>query len=113
MEDYNQYERIELIPPGQVLLTEFMEPVNITGNRLAIDLGISPSHIYMLIHGKRPITVDTAIRLATYFKNSVQFWLNLQTSYDIERSERSGKYAKIAAMVRSAPEAPGMHTVSA
>jgi addiction module HigA family antidote len=108
MEDYTQYERIKLIPPGQVLLTEFMEPVNISGNRLAIDLGISPSHIYMLIHGKRPITVDTAIRLATYFKNSVQFWLNLQIAYDIELSERTGKYAKIAATVRPAPEISDM-----
>jgi len=97
------YKKIELISPGQVLLTEFMEPRNITGNRLAIDLGLSPSHVYMLIHGKRQITVETAIRLAAYFENSVQFWLNLQSAYDIEVCERTGKYAKIASLVRPSP----------
>jgi addiction module HigA family antidote len=95
-----EYERMALIPPGRVLYTEFMEPRNLSGNRLAIDLGISPSHAYMLIQGKRPITVETAIRLATYFGNSVRFWLNLQAAYDVELSERTGKYAKIAATVR-------------
>jgi addiction module HigA family antidote len=100
MEDYAQYECIPSIPPGQILLTEFMKPRNLSGNRLAISLGISSSHMYMILNGKRAISLDTAIRLATYFGNSVQFWLNLQSAYDIEIFERTGKYAQIAASVR-------------
>jgi addiction module HigA family antidote len=102
MENYTLYERIDPIHPGLVLLTEFMEPGNISGNRLAIALGISSSHMYMILNGKRAISVDTAIRLATYFGNSVQFWLNLQSAYDIEISERTGKYAQIVSSVRPA-----------
>jgi addiction module HigA family antidote len=81
-----------------------MEPANISGSRLAIGLGISSSHMYMILNGKRAISVDTAIRLATYFGNSVQFWLNLQSAYDIEIFERTGKYAQIAASVRPAAQ---------
>jgi len=99
-----EYEKLEPIAPGQILLTEFMEPRHITSDRLAIDLGLSASHVDMLIQGRHHITVETAIRLATYFGNSVQFWLNLQNAYDLELSERTGKYAEIAALVlRPAP----------
>jgi addiction module HigA family antidote len=108
MENYTQYERIAPISAGQVLLTEFMEPRNISGNRLAIDLGISSSHMYMILNGKCAISVDTAIRLATYFGNSVQFWLNLQSAYDIEISERTGKYARIASSVRPVSNEPAL-----
>lgn len=100
MEEYKNYERIEPVHPGEILLAEFMEPNHISRHRLALDLGISPSQIYMLTNRKRPITLETAIRLSVYFHNSAQFWLNLQSAYDIEMSEITGVYKKIAGLVR-------------
>jgi len=96
-------ERIELIPPGEILLTEFLEPNGISQTKLAGDLDIPQSRITEIIKGQRTITVDTAMRLSVYFKTTVNFWLNLQNDFDIEKAERSGELAAITARVRDNP----------
>jgi len=102
--DYAYFmERIELITPGEILLTEFLKPNGISQTKLAGDLDIPQSRITEIIKGQRSITVDTAIRLSVYFKTTVNFWLNLQNNFDIEKAERSGEFAAIAARVRCNP----------
>ena len=96
-------EQIELIPPGEILLTEFLEPNGISQTKLAGDLDISQSRITEIVKGQRAITVDTAIRLSVYFKTTISFWLNLQNNFDIEKAERSGNIEAIAARVRDNP----------
>jgi len=71
------------IHPGEILTEEFLEPLGITKNQLALDLGVPASRIDQIAKGKRSITADTAVRLSIYFKNSPEFWLNLQSGYDL------------------------------
>jgi antitoxin HigA-1 len=75
------------IHPGEVLLEEYLEPLGVTQHRLAVAIGVPPRRINEIVHGKRRISADTALRLARYFGTSEGFWLNLQSRYDIE-SER-------------------------
>ena len=72
------------IPPGEILLEEFMSPLGISQNKLARDLDVPVARINDIIHAKRGISADTALRLATYFETSAEFWLNLQTRYDLK-----------------------------
>lgn len=72
------------VHPGEVLLEDFLEPMEISQYRLAKDISVSPRRINEIVHGKRSITADTALRLARYFGTSDRFWLNLQTSYDLD-----------------------------
>ncbi len=72
------------VHPGEVLLEEFLAPMAISQYRLAKDISVSPRRINEIVHGKRAITADTALRLARYFGNSERFWLNLQTQYDLD-----------------------------
>ena len=72
------------IHPGEILLEEFLEPMNISQYRLAKDIGVPPRRINEIVQGKRAISVDTALRLSRYFGLSERFWLNLQTRYDVE-----------------------------
>jgi len=76
--------RMAPIHPGEVLLEEFLEPMGVTQHRLAVSIGVPPRRINEIVHGKRRITADTALRLARYFATSDRFWLNLQTRYDLE-----------------------------
>ena len=76
--------KIPPLHPGEVLFEEFLKPMNISQNQLGQDLGVSPRRINEIIHGKRRITADTALRLARYFSNSPQFWLGLQMDYDLD-----------------------------
>ena len=69
------------IPPGEILLEEFMRPLGISQNKLARDLDVPVARINDIIHAKRGISADSALRLATYFETSAEFWLNLQTRY--------------------------------
>jgi addiction module HigA family antidote len=96
-------ERIELITPGEILLTEFLEPNGISQTKLAADLDIPQSRITEIIRGQRGITVDTAMRLSLYFQTTINFWLNLQNNYDIEKAERSGEFEAITARIRYNP----------
>ncbi len=72
------------IPPGEILLEEFMRPLGVSQNKLARDLDVPVARINDIIHAKRGISADTALRLAAYFETSAEFWLNLQTRYDLK-----------------------------
>jgi len=72
------------IHPGEVLMLEYLQPLGVTQHRLAVAIGVPPRRINEIVHGKRRITTDTALRLARYFGTSERFWLNLQDRYDIE-----------------------------
>ncbi len=72
------------IHPGEILLEEFLEPMGISQYRVAKDTSVPPRRINEIVHGKRAITADTALRLSRYFGTSERFWLNLQTRYDLE-----------------------------
>jgi antitoxin HigA-1 len=86
------------IHPGEILQLEFLEPLDITPYRLSKDIGVSQTRISEILSGKRSITADTALRLSRYFNNSAQFWLNLQTQYDLRQAfeENAEVYKKIA-----------------
>jgi addiction module HigA family antidote len=71
--------------PGQVLLQEFLEPMKLTQKKLARSMGIPLNRINELIRGKRGVTPETALLLSGYFENSAEFWMNLQTTYDLSR----------------------------
>ena len=82
---------LEPIHPGEILLEEFLNPMDITQYRLAKDISVDPRRINEIVHGKRGISADTAIRLGHFFGMSPQFWLNLQSHYDLELLDmRSG-----------------------
>ena len=72
------------IHPGEILMKEFLEPMGITQYRLAKDISVVPRRVNEIVHGKRAITADTALRLSRYFGTSEKFWMNLQTRYDME-----------------------------
>jgi len=91
--------KIPPLHPEEVLFEEFLKPLNISQNQLGRDLGMSARRINEIIHGKRAVTADTALRLARYFGNSPQFWLGLQVDYDLDvetdrLSDRIGKEVK-------------------
>lgn len=77
-------DRIPPIHPGEILMEEFIEPMGITQNKLAVSIGVPPRRINEIVHGQRRITADTALRLGRYFGMSAQFWINLQSHYDLE-----------------------------
>lgn len=76
--------KIPAIHPGEILQEEFLKPMNISQNRLGTELGVSPRRVNEIIHGKRSITADTALRLARFFGNSASFWLGLQMDYELD-----------------------------
>ncbi len=75
------------IHPGEVLMEDFIKGFEITQNRLAVAIGVPPRRINEIVHGKRAITADTALRLGRYFGIDPQFWLNLQAHYELELAE--------------------------
>lgn len=78
---------IEPIHPGEILMEDFIEGFGITQNKLAVSIGVPPRRINEIVHGKRGITADTALRLGKLFGTTAQFWLNLQTLYDLDLAE--------------------------
>jgi addiction module HigA family antidote len=80
-------EKLKPVHPGEVLLEEFLEPMGLSQNRLALDIGVPARRINEIVLGKRRITADTALRLARYFGTSPQFWLGLQMDYDLDVAE--------------------------
>jgi addiction module HigA family antidote len=77
-------KKIPPVHPGEILEEEFLKPLGISQNRLGKDLGVSPRRVNEIIHGKRAITADTALRLSRYFGNSASFWLGLQMDFDLD-----------------------------
>lgn len=80
-------EKLTPVHPGEILLEEFLKPMNLSQNRLALDIRVPARRINEIVHGKRRITADTALRLARYFRMSPQFWLGLQMDYDLDVAE--------------------------
>jgi addiction module HigA family antidote len=77
-------KRLAPIHPGEILAEDFLKPLTLTEYRLAKGLRVPARRINEIVHGKRAVTADTALRLARFFRNSPRFWLNLQSSYDLE-----------------------------
>ncbi len=79
---------LDEIHPGEILLEDFMKPMGITARQLSADIDVSPSRISDIVHGNRPITADTALRLGLFFAMEPRFWLNLQSEYDMRIAKR-------------------------
>lgn len=80
-------DKIPPVHPGEVLMEDFIKGFEITQNKLAVAIGVPPRRINEIVHGKRGVSADTALRLARYFGVSAQFWLNLQTRYELDLAE--------------------------
>ncbi|MGV0633257.1 HigA family addiction module antitoxin [Mycolicibacillus trivialis] len=85
---------IDPIHPGEILMEDFIEGFGITQNKLAVDIRVPPRRINEIVHGKRGITADTSVRLAKYFGTSAEFWMNLQSNYEL-RLKRRALHAQI------------------
>lgn len=79
---------LDEIHPGEILLEDFLKPMNVTARQLAADIDVAPSRISEIINGKRPITADTALRLGLFFSMESRFWLNLQSEFDMRIATR-------------------------
>lgn len=80
-------KKLQLVTPGEILLEEWLKPMGVSQYRLAIEIGVPPRRINEIVHGKRGITADTALRLARFFGTDAQSWLNLQSHYDMEKAQ--------------------------
>ena len=80
-------DRLPPIHPGEVLNEEFLVPMNITQYRLAKAIGVDPRRIHAIVHGQRSITAETALLFSRFFRNSAEFWIGLQSQYDLEVAE--------------------------
>ena len=96
-------EKLDNIHPGEILLEEFLKPLEISAYRLSKDIGIPQTRISQIINGKRRITADTALRLASYFGNTAKFWLGLQNDFDIEEEYKS-KLEIFSEIKKNAPQ---------
>lgn len=91
---------LDEIHPGEILLEDFMKPMEISARKLASDIDVSPSRVSEIVNGQRPITADTALRLGLFFGMEPRFWLNLQTEYDMRIANRELR-EKIAPRIRA------------
>lgn len=91
------------VHPGEILREDFMKPLRLTVNKLALELHVPATRIGEIVHERRRITAETALRLARYFHTNAEFWLNLQNFYDLEVSRRSGMATEIERQVTPAP----------
>ena len=99
--------KIDNIHPGEILLEEFLKPMQLSAYKLAKDIGIPQTRISQIIKGNRRITADTALRLSSYFGNSAKFWLGLQDDYDIEEeNNRKTEIFKHIKTLRKNPPQP-------
>ncbi|UIZ92838.1 HigA family addiction module antidote protein [Corynebacterium sp. CNCTC7651] len=80
-------DKLPPVHPGEILMEDFLNEMGITQHKLAVSIGVPPRRINEIAHGKRAITADTALRLAKFFGVSPQFWLGLQTQYDLDEAE--------------------------
>jgi addiction module HigA family antidote len=92
-------EKIPNIHPGEILWEDFLKPMNITAYRLAKETRIDQTRISEIIKGKRGISIDTALRFAKFFGNSPEFWINIQTHYDLE--EKKIRLAKVLEEIKT------------
>lgn len=82
-------KRLDPIHPGEILLEEFMRPATISQNRLARDIGVNVARVSDIVRGRRGISADTAVRLAAFWSTTPEFWMNLQTRYDLKIALRA------------------------
>ena len=104
--------KLPLVHPGEILLEEFMKPFGLSQTMLGRDLGVSPGRINEIVHGKRSITADTALRLSRYFGTSAEFWLGLQADYDLDTAsdrlaDRIAREVKVFSPLPEAQEISG------
>jgi antitoxin HigA-1 len=90
------------VHPGEILREDFMKPLRLSVNKLALELHVPATRIGEIVHERRRVTADTALRLARYFHTNAEFWLNLQNFYDLEVSRRSGAVSEIERQVQPA-----------
>lgn len=90
---------LDPIPPGEILLEEFMKPLGVSINALSRDIGVPPNRISEIVNGKRAITADTALRLGKYFSVAPEIWLDLQSDYAL-RLARRGVWPEIEPLIR-------------
>ena len=97
-------KKLAPIHPGEILLEEFLKPLGISQYRLAKDISVPPRRINEIVHGKRSISADTALRLARYFGTTERFWLNLQTRFDleVEKDRLKGRLEKEVLVLKKA-----------
>jgi antitoxin HigA-1 len=88
------------VHPGEILREDFMKPLELTVNKLALELHVPATRIGEIVHERRRITAETAMRLARYFNTNAEFWLNLQNFYDLEVTRRSGAQSEIERQVQ-------------
>ena len=93
---------MEPVHPGEILREDFLQPLGLSVNKLALELHVPATRIGEIVHERRRITVETALRLARYFKTNAEFWLNLQNFYDLECEKRAGKVSEIERQVQPA-----------
>ena len=108
----NPANRLPPVHPGDILLEDFMKPLGITQYRLAKDIGVPSLRVSQIVHGKRSITADTAMRLARYFGTSAAIWMRIQARYDLEvaQARYARQIAKEVKVLRPAQTASGEHT---
>ncbi|GAB1255348.1 HigA family addiction module antitoxin [Desulfovibrio falkowii] len=104
-------DRMLPVHPGKILDEDFLKPMGISQTRLGLDTGMPQSRVQGIIAGKRGISADTAVRLAAYFGNSAEFWLNCQVSYELDMVAYSGKRDKILSRVHPHPAASSVPTL--
>jgi addiction module HigA family antidote len=90
---------LQPIPPGEILLEEFMQPNAVSQNRLARDIDVNPARVNDIVHGRSAITAPIALRLAKYFGTTPELWLNLQSDYELRRA-RAKDWPKVEKRVR-------------
>ena len=105
------FDRMPPVHPGEILSEDFLKPMALSQTQLALATGMPQSRVQAIVAGRRGITADTAIRLAACFGNTPQFWLNCQTSYELDMADYTGEEQKIRAFVR--PRSSSIHTVTA
>jgi addiction module HigA family antidote len=91
------------VHPGEILREDFMKPLGLTVNKLALELHVPATRIGEIVHERRRITAETALRLARFFNTNAEFWLNLQNFYDLEVTKRSGKVSEIERQIQAGP----------
>lgn len=79
-------EKLKPVHPGEILQEEFLKPMNLSQNRLALSIGVHPRRINEIVLGKRSVTADTALRLGRFFGTTPQFWMGLQSDYELDRA---------------------------
>lgn len=95
--------KLKNVHPGEVLIEEFLVPMDISQNRIAREIGVPPRRINEIVHGKRAVTADTALRLARFFGTSEAFWMGLQADYDLEEARtRLGRRLETEVSVHAA-----------